>query len=98
MNLATPVGLRRPTNELDIRRRTEHIIEGVTDHNDQALHSFAEHLIEEGLLGCGLEELTLGKTVRQLVIEYLATRDGKAEMKAWARGLAEEQLEEGVVI
>lgn len=90
------IGVSRRATRRDIEERTESAIEAIDDHNFEALLAFAEHLLEEGLLGCGLEELTLDMTVKQLVTEYAATADGKAEVKAWARGLAEEQCEHGI--
>lgn len=72
------------------------LYDAVLDGDNDAQLAFAEHLIEEGLLGCGIEELTLGLTVGHLVEQYAATKDGTAELKAWARGLAEEQCEEGL--
>lgn len=90
------IGVSRRATHRDITQRTEAAIEAVTDNNPEALLAFAEHLLEEGLLGYGLEELTLDMTVKQLVIEYAATTDGKAEVRAWARGLAEEQCEQGI--
>jgi len=90
------VGVLRRATHRDIEQRTELAIEAIEERNEDALLAFAEHLLEEGLLGCGLEELTLDMTVKQLVSEYAATTDGQAEVMAWARELSEEQCEHGI--
>ncbi len=90
------IGVSRRATHRDITERTEAAIEAIEEHSPEALTAFAEHLLEEGLLGMGIEELTLDMTVKQLVTEYAATTDGKAEVRAWARGLAEEQCEHGI--
>ena len=90
------IGVSRRATHRDIEERTEAAIEAIDDHNPEALLAFAEHLLEEGLLGMGIEEMTLDMTVKQLVTEYAATTDGQAEVRAWARELAEEQCEHGI--
>ncbi|MDR5867967.1 hypothetical protein [Halomonas koreensis] len=64
--------------------------DAVMDGDNDAQLAFAEHLIEEGLLGCGIEELRLGLTVGHLVERYAATKDGTAELKAWSIAVADE--------
>jgi len=87
-----PPVMLRPATPSDIERRTERAIEAVEDGNENALLAFAEHLAEEGELG-NVADLGLDMTVRQLVERQITTRDGRAALKAWARGLAEEQIE-----
>ncbi len=84
--------LLRPATPADIDERAKRAIESVEDGNSDALLSFAEHLAEEGELG-NVANISLDMTVGQLVEKQITTRDGMAELKAWARGLAEEQIE-----
>ncbi|MCL7941183.1 hypothetical protein M8009_12895 [Halomonas sp. ATCH28] len=90
------IGMSRPATRRDITERAEAAIEAVEERNPEALLAFAEHAIDEGLLGYGIEELSLGLTVEQLVRQYASTTDGKAEVRAWARQLAEAQCEDGI--
>lgn len=70
--------------------RAERAVDAVLDGNPDAVLSFAEHLIEEGLLGCGVEEFSLALTVAQMTERYTRTTDGTAELKAWAMAVADE--------
>lgn len=90
------IGVSRPATHRDIEQRTEAAIEAIDDRNPEALLSLAEHLIEQGLLASGIEELTLECSVKDMVIAYAETTDGKAEVRAWAKGLAEAQCEDGI--
>jgi len=89
------IGVQRPATRRDIEQRIELAVEAIEEHNPDALLAFAEHLIEEGLLGCGIEEVDLSLSVEQLVKQYAATTDGRAEAKAWAQQLAEHQAQDG---
>ena len=90
------IGVLRPATHRDIQQRTELAIEAIEERNEDALLSFAEHLIDQGLLASGVEELTLATTVQDMVTAYAATKDGQREVRAWAKGLAEEQCEDGI--
>lgn len=90
------VGVLRRDTHRDIQQRTELAIEAIEERNEDALLSFAEHLIDQGLLASGVEELTLATTVQGMVTAYAETPDGKREVRAWARQLAEDQCEGGI--
>lgn len=94
MNMAINIPTRG--KPIDVDRRAAEIVEAVHDSNPEALLSFATHVRDEGLLGCWYDELTLGTTVAHLVERYIATDDGRAELKAWARQVAEDQFEEAL--
>lgn len=90
------VGVLRRATHRDIQQRTELAIEAIEERNEDAMLAFAEHLIDQGLLAAGVEELTLATTVQQMVIAYASTKDGQREVGAWARQLAEDQCEGGI--
>ncbi|QHC50447.1 hypothetical protein EKK97_13845 [Billgrantia tianxiuensis] len=58
--------------------------------------SFATHVRDEGLLGCWYDNLSLGTTVAHLIERYIQTDDGRAELRAWATQVAEDQFEEAI--
>lgn len=80
----------------DVSARAAEIVEAVDDGNPDALLSFATHVRDEGLLGCWYDDLTLGTTVAQMIERYIQTDDGRAELRAWAKQVAEDQLEEAL--
>lgn len=80
----------------DVGQRAAEIVEAVEECNPDAMLSFAEHIRDEGLLGCWYEDLTLGTTVAHLIERYVETDDGRAELKAWAKQVAEDQFEEAI--
>ncbi len=96
MSIDYTVGVHRRATGRDIEKHTEASVEAVEGRNPEAQLAFAEHLIDQGLLGYGLEELTLELSLREMVARYAETKDGQAELRAWAQALAEEQLEAGI--
>lgn len=78
----------------EIHRRAQTIIEAVDECLPDVLLPFATHVRDEGLLGSWYDELTLGTTVAHLIEHYITTDDGRAELKAWAKQVAEDQHEE----
>lgn len=80
----------------DVSERAAEIVQAVDDGNADAMLSFAEHVRDEGLLGGWYESLTLGATVAQMIEHFVTTDDGRAELKAWAKQVAEDQLEEAL--
>ncbi len=93
-NLAINIPTRgRP---FDVAARAAEIVQAVDDCNSDAMLSFAEHIRDEGLLGCWYDDLALGTTVAQMIERYIQTDDGRAELKAWARQVAEDQFEEAM--
>ncbi|QJQ93946.1 MULTISPECIES: hypothetical protein [Halomonadaceae] len=80
----------------DVSQRAAEIVQAVEECNPDALLSFAEHVRDEGLLGCWYDKLTLGTTIAHLIEHYITTDDGRAELKAWAKQVAEDQYEEAV--
>lgn len=94
MNMAINIPTRG--QPFDVAKRATEIVEAIDDGNPDALLSFAEHVRDEGLLGSWYDTLTLGTTVTQMVEHYITTDDGRAELKAWARQVAEDQLEEAL--
>ena len=90
------IGVLRPATHRDIEQRTELAIEAIEERNEDAMLAFAEHLIDQGLLAAGVEELTLTTTVQDMVAAYATTNDGRREVRAWARQLAEDQCEDGI--
>lgn len=90
------VGVLRPATHRDIEQRTELAIEAIEERSEDAMLAFAEHLIDQGLLASGVEELTLETSIKDMVIAYASTNDGRREVRAWARQLAEGQCEGGI--
>lgn len=70
--------------------RAQRPYDAVQDGNPDAIAGFAEHLVEEGLLGAGAGEMTLDLSVAQMVERYIQSRAGIAELKAWAMAVADE--------
>ncbi|WP_043530421.1 hypothetical protein [Litchfieldella xinjiangensis] len=94
MNMTLPLIVRgRP---FDTTQRTKEIIEAVDDGNADAKLSFAEHVRDEGLLGTWYDNLALTTTIAQLIEHYLTTDDGRAELRAWAQQVAEDQYEAAI--
>lgn len=94
MNMILNIPIRgRP---LDTSQRAAEIVQAVEDCSPDAMLSFAEHVRDEGLLGSWYDDITLGTTVAQMIERYVQTDDGRAELKAWARQVAEDQFEEAI--
>lgn len=93
MNMITTPARGRP---FDVDRRAAELIEAVDECIPEAMIGFAIHVRDEGLLGCWYDNLTLGTTVAHLIEAYVQTDDGRAELKAWAKQVAEDQHEEAV--
>ncbi|WP_299231655.1 hypothetical protein [uncultured Halomonas sp.] len=90
------IGVQRRATQRDIEKLTELAVEAIEERNEDALLSFAEHLIDQGLLASGVDELSLETSVKEMVIAYTETRDGNFEVNRWAAELAREQCENGL--
>lgn len=86
-----PFMTRRAT-EYDVQKRADAHLEALEDGSEYARLAFAEYLAEEGALG-DVPDLGLDMTVRHLATLKLTLPNGRAAAKAWARELAEEQIE-----
>ena len=67
-----------------LSHREQRAYDAVEEGSLDAVTDFAQHLVEEGLLGAGCDEISINLTVGQMVERYIQTRDGTAELKAWA--------------
>lgn len=71
--------------------REQRAYDAVEAGDPEAVTDFAEHLVEEGLLGAGIADIDINLTVGHMVERYIQTTDGVAELKAWAIAVVDER-------
>ncbi|WP_064702751.1 hypothetical protein [Halomonas caseinilytica] len=71
--------------------REQQAYDAVTDGDPEAVTDFATHLVEEGLLGASIADIDINLTVGHMVERYIQTKDGVAELKAWAIAVVDER-------
>lgn len=76
-----------------IQLRVESLSESIHDGDAEGIARFGTYLNEVGDLASAVEELTADTTVANMVDAYIQSPAGETVLFAWAKDVAEEELQ-----
>lgn len=76
-----------------IHLRAESLSESIHDGDAEGVARFGTYLNEVGDLASAVEELTATTTVADMVDAYIQSPSGEAVLFAWAKDVAEDELQ-----